>query len=239
MAEGRKFDLDEGTVLVVHDDGRVRRAPLPSGIDPDTFRNALAAVDTLYRREGVFPSPEETAKYWDRISLKTYRKIWALEEFKTALDLRGISMDANAGLTPEQANAILLLSDPTDRRTVKTRLTQLGISQPKYQAWMRNPLFAETLRKRSEDNLKDGVSVAINRLIGNADAGDQRAIEKLLEVSGRYNPQNAELTNARQLILKLIEIIVRRVDDPATKKAIMEDLNEEMTIVQYETKMLE
>lgn len=235
----QRFELSEGKVLVIMDDGRVKPSNIPEGVDPTTFRDALAVVDMLYRKEGVFPSVKDCHKRWDKISEKTYSKIYATHEFEIALANRGISMSPNKGLTPEQGTALLLLSNPVDRRTTAVKLKELGISMPKYQAWMRNPLFAETLRQRAEQNLGDSVAVALNRLVGNAEAGDQRAIEKLLEVTGRYNPANAELANARQLILTLINIIVRRVEDPSVKKAIMDDISDELTIVQHETKMLE
>jgi len=235
----RRFELDDDKVMVVHDDGRVRPSPLPEGIDPQTFRNALAAVDVLYRRDGAMPTIEETYKSWSKISRKTYSKIWATSEFRDALSLRGIDMDPSAGLSPEQGMALLLLSDPTDRRSTSVKLRQLGISMPKYQAWMRQPLFAQTLRERSEQNLGDSVATALNRLVGNVEAGDQRAIEKLLEISGRYNPAAIEQANARQVILAVVEIVLKHVHDAETKKAIMADLSDTMTIVTHETKMVE
>lgn len=224
----RAFDLDDDSVLVVHDDGRVRRSPVPSGVEPHTFRNALAAVDVLYRREGVFPTIDEVYKSWPKITKKTYSKIFATSEFKQALELRGIDMQPSLGLSEEQSMAILLLSDPTDRRTTSTKLRQLGISMPKYQAWMRQPLFSQTLRQRAEQNIGDAIPVALNRLIGNAEAGDQRAIEKLLEVSGRHNPAQTEIANAREVVLRLVEIILSRVHDQPTRNAILQDLTATM-----------
>lgn len=237
----RRFDLDQDgeNVLVVHDDGRVKATPVPAGIDGFTFRNALAACDTLYRREGVFPTVKEVYESWPKITKRTYEKIFATPEFKQALEARGIHMEEYPGLTEEQAMAVLLLSDPTDRRTTTAKLRQLGISQPKYHAWMRQPLFSRTLRERSEQNLGDAIPTALNRLVGNVEAGDQRAIEKLLEVTGRYNPQQTEMNNAREVILRLVEIILKHVQDPDTKKAIMQDLTETMTVVHSETRVLE
>lgn len=235
----RSFELSDDSVMVVHDDGRVRPSPLPEGVDPVVFRDALATVDMLYRREGVFPSVEEAFKLWPKITKKTYSRIYATSEFRDALSLRGISMDKDAGLSPEQSMALLLLSDPTDRRTTATKLRQLGISMPKYQAWMRQPLFAQSLRSRSEQNLGDSIPTALNRLAGNVEAGDQRAIEKLLEITGRYNPASAELANARQVILTLIEIILKHVQDTDTKRAIMTELKDTGILVAQETRMLE
>ena len=235
----RSFELSGDTVMVVHDDGRVRPSPLPDGVEPMTVRDILATVDILYRREGVFPTVEEAHKLWSKIPKKTYSLVFALPEFRDALSLRGIRMADDSGLSPEQSMALLLLSDPTDRRTTATKLKQLGISMARYQAWMRQPLFAQTLRTRSEQNLGDAIPIALNRLVGNVESGDQRAIEKLLEVTGRYNPASAELANARQVILTLIEIILKHVQDTETKRAIMSELKDTGILVAQETKMLE
>lgn len=219
----RSFETDGNEVVVIHEDGRVRRSPVPDGVDRETFRNALAAVDVLYRREGVMPNVEEVYKSWDRITKKTYSRLFAMSEFKQALELRGIFMSPNSGLTEEQGLAILHLSNP-DGKTVQSKLKQLGISMPKHQAWMRQPLYAETLRQRSEQNLGDSVSTALNQLVANADKGDQRAVEKLLEISGRYNPAQIEAENARQVVLVMVEAVLKHVSDKSEKAAILSEV---------------
>lgn len=225
---GRAFELDDGEIVVIADDGRVRRSPVPSGIDPDVFRNILAATDILYGREGSVPTVEEVHKLWPRNQKKTISKIFATSEFKQALALRGIELDPENGLTQEQAMAITLLSDPTDTRMTTTKLRQLGISQQKYHNWMRQPLFSQLLRERSEHNLGDAIPVALNRLVGNAEKGDQRAIEKLLEITGRYNPAQIEVGNARQVVLVMVEAVLRHVKDKEARAAILGEVQDAM-----------
>jgi len=219
---------DDGSVLVVHADGRVVPSPVPTGFDPYLFRDILAAINVFYLRNGYVPSVDEVSKSWDRISKKTYSKAYATPELKAALAIRGISMDPATGVSPEQAVAIQLLSDPTDRRALSTKLRQIGVSMPKYQNWMRQPLFAELLSKRSEQNLMDAVPIALNRLIGNADSGDQRAIEKVLEITGRWNPQQQEINNARQVVLVLVEAVLKHVSSKEEKDAILAEVEQAM-----------
>lgn len=221
-------DEDDSSVLVVHTDGRVVPSPIPTGFDPYLFRDILAAINVFYLRNGYVPSVDEVAKSWDRIGKKTYAKAYATPELKAALEIRGISMDPVNGVSPEQAMAIQLLSDPTDRRALNTKLRQLGISMPKYQNWMRQPLFSELLSKRSEQNLVDAVPIALNRLIGNADAGDQRAIDKILEMTGRWNPNQQEIANARQVVLVLVEAVLKHVSSKGEKDAILAEVEQAM-----------
>lgn len=224
----RSFETDGDEVVVIHEDGRVKRSPVPADVHREVFRNALAAVDILYRREGRFPSVEEAYKSWPQISKKTYSKIFTTSEFKQALELRGIAMSPNSGLTEEQGLAILHLSNP-DGKSIQGKLRSLGISMPKYQAWMRQPLFAETLRQRSEQNLGDAIPIALNQLVANADKGDQRAIEKLLEISGRYNPAQAEQANARQVVLIMVESVLKHVSSKEERTAILSEVENAMT----------
>lgn len=221
------FETDGGEVVVTHLDGRVRRSPSPDGVNRATFRDVLAAVDTLYRRNGVFPTVEDTHKSWPKIPLKTYSRVFATPEFKQAVELRGLSVEENPGLSPEQSRAILLLATP-DGKTLQNKLKQLGISDAKYRAWMRQDVFAATLRQRSEQVLGDSVSVALNQLVANADRGDQRAIEKLLEISGRYNPAQIEQQNAKQVVILVVEAVLKHVSNPDEKKAILAEVESAM-----------
>ena len=207
-------DIDvEGRQLVIMKDGRVRKSPVPDGFSPQMFRHVVAGVDLLYRQRGRVPSINEVVSSWENFDKPTVSKIWATPEFREALSIRGIEFDPKIGLTAEQLYAIQILQDPSDRRTVKARLEQVGIPIGKYRAWMRNPVFAHAMSEQAEQNLGDSVQMAINRLVSAADAGDLRAIEKILEVSGRWNPQQQEVANARTVVLTVMEVIQEELSD--------------------------
>lgn len=222
------FETDGGELVTVHMDGRVRRSPIPSGVRKETFRDIVAAVDVLYRREGKFPNVDEVYASWPKIPKKTYSLVYATSEFKQALEHRGIDVSPNPGLTAEQSMAILTLSNP-DGKTVQSKLRGMGISMPKYQAWMRQHLFAETLRQRSEQNLGDAIPTALNQLVANADKGDQRAIEKVLEISGRYNPALIEAANAQQVVLVVVEAVLKHVSNKDERTAILGEVENALT----------
>lgn len=217
----REIELD-GRELVIMLDGRVKRSPVPDTFSPAMFRHIVAAIDLLYRRNGIVPSVNEIVKEWEGFDRKAVEKALASPEMKQALSLRGIELDMKAGLTDEQLYAIAILQDPSDRRSTKARLEAVGISMAKYRAWMRNPMFSGYMSAQAEHNLGDAVQMAMNRLIANADAGDGRAIEKILEISGRWNPQQQELQNARTVVLTFMEILQEELaGDPKLLDRIM------------------
>lgn len=211
----------EGRQLRIVKDGRVQYSPVPDGYSPQMFRHIVAGVDLLYRRNGKVPTINELMASWEDFDHKTVKTAWATPEFKEALRLRGIEFDPKVGLTAEQLYAIQILQDPTDRRTTKARLEQVGIPIGKYRAWMRNPVFSRAMSEQAEQNLGDSVQVALNRLVANAEAGDQRAIEKILEISGRWNPQQQEVQNARTVVMTVMEVIQEELSGSDEDKAIL------------------
>lgn len=218
----------QGRELVIQTDGRVVRSPVPDGFSPAMFRHIVAAVDVLYRRNGMLPTPAEVAKDWDGFTVKTIQKAYATEELKTALRIRGIEWHQRAGLTADQLYALSILQDPTDRRTTKVKLEAIGVSMTTYRGWMRNPVFSGYMSTQAEQNLGDAVQMAVNKLVGNAEAGDQRAIEKILEISGRWNPQQQEIQNARTVVLTFMEVIQSEIADTELLSRIMTKVRSKM-----------
>ncbi len=212
----RAFEV-EGEEVLIATDGRVERSPVPAGIKPATFRHVLAAADVLYRRNGIFPTVSEILKEWDGFSRDEVSKAFVSPEMKKALAIRGIEMNPKAGLSAEQATALLVLQNPSDGRSTSAKLASIGVSMPKYRAWMRNKLFSQLMREQAENNLGDSVQMAINKLISNAESGDARAIEKILEMSGRWNPQQQDVQNARQVVLIFMEAVQKYVEKDALK----------------------
>lgn len=210
----------EGKSLVIKTDGRVVRSPVPADIDPKMFRHVVAAVDMLYRRDGVIPTEAEIMRQWEGFSKKAVHESMASQEMKDALSLRGVDWEPKMGLSALQLNAILLLQDPTDPRSTRARLADIGVSMSTYRAWMRNRAFAEHMNSQAEANLGDAVQMAINRMISQAETGDMRAIEKVLEVSGRYNPQQTELQNARTILSIFFEELEKHADTDVIRSVL-------------------
>lgn len=227
--------MDEPRTLTVRDllDG-YQRIPVPAGFSDLAFRNAVATASTLYNTQGKLPSVDDLHKAWPRIPKATYAAIVVTKEFKQAMLYRGVDWDDKAGLSLEQNHALLLLSDPSDRRTTGAKLKQLGIPYARYQAWMRQPLFANVLRQQSENVLADAVPAMLNKLVGNIEAGDNQSIKLGLEISGRYNPAQQQVEDAKAIVQRVVEAVIRRVHDPEVRMAILTDIREAALVVGIE-----
>lgn len=160
-----------------------------------------------------------------------------------ALEDRGISgkhfiplnelngpVGTRAKLTPIQlivANSMLNL---TDTRPPKKKLQDAGVSPYQYQAWMKDPDFKQYMVDISEGLLNDVQHEVLLSLIDRATAGDMKAIEYYMEMTGRYvkqtvsNPQANSAQDFQQMIVRIIEIVVDEVDNPNTAARISDRL---------------
>lgn len=218
------FQLGDGTVSVRDAAGVYHPVETPSGFTDYAFRNIVAAVDTHYRQFGKLPSATEAQKLWPKTTAKIIASLMMTEEFRLALAYRGVEWEVDSGLSLQQSMALLKLTDWTDTRSTSVKLKELGIPMARYQAWMKQPLFAEAYRARTESALGDAVPLALNKLMGNVERGDQRAIEKVLEITGRWNPAQQSVADLQLYVIRIMEAIVRHVPDPAVRGAILDDI---------------
>lgn len=206
-------------------DGSFKQVATPSGFTPAGFRNAVAAFDAAYRLQGSLPGVDEVHRFWPKLSKETYARLFLTEEFKEALRYRGVEWDIDSGLSIEQSFALLSLTNWTDRRSVAVKLKELGIPMARHQAWLRQPLYAESYRQRVEANVnEEAVPTALNALMGNAGSGDFQSAKLLLEITGRWNPSATAVDDARAVVLAAIEAIIRHVPSAEVRKAILDDI---------------
>ena len=207
---------------------KINRVSTPQGFSDLMFRNVVAAFDTAYRTIGMLPSITEVNRYYPAAPVKTISALYLTEEFKDAIRYRGIEWSPDSGLSMEQNAALLALSDPTDRRSTTIKMRDLGIPYHRLSAWMRHPLFAQTRNQMAENNLRDAVPMVIDKLIGNAEASDQRAIELILKITGRWNPDQMQLDDAKTVVHKVMESVIRNVTDAKIRAAILADVQAEV-----------
>lgn len=215
------FEVGDGEIRVRDRDGSFRPVPTPVGFSDLAFRNAVSATYTCYLRDGKLPSVTEVHKLWPNIPVKTYSAIFLTEEFKQALDYRGVAWDPEQGLSLEQQLAIVKMSDPSDRRSQNVKLKELNIPVARWQAWQKHPLFREAWTKRAEDTLAEAVNGTIVALAGNAMSGDLQASKLVLEMTGRWNPSQQSLDDARMVVQTLVEVMVEEIADPELRSRIL------------------
>lgn len=225
-------DMDAGLAAGAGDDrrpagddrdlvGAVLAIEIPSRFSEDLWRRAITVYQLYWDREGLVPTPEQAHRSWDRIKLATYQELSLEPEFQRALELRGIELEPTESLSDVQVMVLMKLTDPSDRRTERAKLRDLGVSWPRYQGWLKNPVFIKEKRRRTEETFADVQDVALMKLRGNVEAGDQRAVEFALEVTGRYNRQQIAVQDARVVVQTIVEAVIAEVKDAEVRDAIL------------------
>jgi hypothetical protein len=215
----------DGGIELANPAGKFKQIATPEGYTDLAFRNVVSAFDTAYRINGRIPSVDEVAMLWPSIPKKTISGLMLSDEFKQALAYRGVEWNPENGLTMEQQTTLLKLSDPYDKRALSTKLKELGIPMPRFQGWLKQPLFFEIYNTYSQNAYKEALPALRNRLISNAEAGDHKAIELVFAITNEWNPAQQSLEDARVIIMKIVEAITTHVKDPDVRKAILTDIS--------------
>lgn len=145
------------------------------------------------------------------------------EETTHALAIRGVSTETH--LTPEQDYALSILTDTSSNLNWNARMRRAGMSNAKLAAWRQNPTFDRALNSMAEQIAanSDVALIELGRLAGD---GNLRAIEKSLEISGRYNPAQQSTVDAIAIINRTVEVLSKHLSDqPDLLRAIAADLS--------------
>lgn len=190
----------------------VKLPTFPSGLPvtgPD-FRTVVGAAYQLHLTNDL---SADAIKRITRVPPKIVDVIFNSEAFKTAIELRGVELDS-AYLTPEQDLTIQLLSDPTLKGGLTSRLRAAGVPFAKYRAWLKNPVFKDRINRLQSGVLKELEGDMLVALGEKATSGDLRAIEFAFEVTGKHNPAKQEAINLQEAIVQIIDILQQEIKDP-------------------------
>lgn len=152
------------------------------------------------------------------------KKILDSSDFKDAITARGINWDGQT-LTATQMLVAQILTNPTDKRDLKTKLRSAGVTYPQYRAWMNSPEFGGYMRQITEGMLTDHLPDFNTALTKKALGGDLNAIKYVNELSGRHDPNAQQLLDLQAIVQTLLEIIQRNVKDPETLKLIASEFS--------------
>lgn len=149
-----------------------------------------------------------------RPSINNIQSYLGTEDFASKMEELGINVDVTqTGLSVEQLGFLAILTNATDGRTLKAKLRAAGVSGAMYQAWMRQPRFAEMYKKWAGQTLMDAIPAAEIQLANAMASGDMPAIRLGLEVTGRHDPANKKQVDAQKLVGLILEVLEEEVPD--------------------------
>lgn len=194
----------------------------PKDCEPGTFKSVLSGAFQSYLSNGRLIR-DDVARV-SGVPVATVRSIMETEEFGYAMALRGVDTKGVGTLTPQQDAALMILTDIGSRRNWGQRLSDAGISQAVFSAWMKNPTFARRFSGISEEiTANHGVAlVELGRKVGE---GDFNAIKFQLEVSGRYSSAQQAQVDVMLMMNKIMESLsIHLAGKPEVLRAVAKDM---------------
>jgi len=194
----------------------------------DTEIKILTLIDQRFWETGGLIDDDRIVEELG-VPKQTVSKAWKKDEFRQALLARGVDLtpDSSKGLlTPTQALLANLLFNVGDKRSVREKCEAVGVSSQQYTAWLRQPGFADYLRKRAESAFAATDFQAYQSLSQLVSEKDIQGIKLFFEMRGIYNPKLQVEVNVEQVVVKVVEIITRHVSDPNTLVAIANEIEQ-------------
>lgn len=202
---------------------RTSLLPVPANLSPASFRGVLAGATAAYSIKKGVPTVQEISEYCTQRPA-TISKVIASPEFKTIMSSRGFPFEV-AKLSPEQLFAVSIITDPSNRKPLASKLKQAGVSYAVYRAWLKQPHFSQYIQKISEDMLGEHVQDVHTRVLEKATNGDIQAIKLYYELTGRHDPQKQQMIDLNGIIGLLLEVITRYVPDTVALSKITQDID--------------
>lgn len=210
---------------------RMVRVDLPPGVSEYTFRQVIAAGYAAFLETGETPNAEMIQKYAPRLAISRINAVLSSPAYRRAMTIRGVTLDDSTGLTVEQDLAIQIIMDPNGE-SLQKKLKRAGVSMSKYRAWLKNPLFAQQVRRMGMSVLEDHSHDMMVALAGRATEGDLNSIKYAFELTGKYRPQQINNgPDAETVIMHFVEIVQRHLKDVPNGTEILRAIAADMSMV--------
>lgn len=194
-------------------------------LDEDQFL-MLCYIEQKFWETGYIPTNEVIQREL-RLDSKTIDRAWKKDTFREAIISRGIDLkgkESGKVLTPTQLMLANLLLNAHDTRSVREKIASINVSSQQYHAWKRQPAFAEYLRKRAEAVFSAADSTAYTKLVEAVEEGDTNALKLFFEMRGIHNPRVQVDVNIQGVMVRVVEIISKHVQDPLVLDAIANEM---------------
>jgi hypothetical protein len=187
---------------------------------------ALAFIEQAFYSHGGLPTNDQIAETLG-ISAGTIARYWQNESFRAALAKRGIDLSPEASkglLTPKQLHVANMMLNMHDKRSPREKLKEADVTSQQYHVWLRQSAFQNYLKRRAEELFKASDSEAYMSLIETVRGGDVNAIKLFFEMRGVYTPRAQLDVNVESVMVRVIEIVAKHVQDGVVLQKIADDI---------------
>jgi hypothetical protein len=170
-------------------------------------------------REGIAITAVNLHQYNMDVRELDAAEILSTPLFADAMAEQGIPLMATPGLSPEQLAAIAIYMDMTVPLRHAQKLKAAGVTQAKWNGWMRQAEFARHINQLATDITKASGPVARQRLAQLVDEGNLAAITLTFEMEGIHD-RRKETVDANAMLMGIFNILDEEVYDRAILERI-------------------
>jgi hypothetical protein len=190
-------------------------------------KEVLTYFEQCYMLSGTLPSRQKCLDAG--FAAKSYDIAIRKQAFHTALMNRGIldrsSLKIQDGLTREQLQVANILLDFRDKRSDTKKLAEANITTAKYNGWLKDPVFQNYIRTRSEQVINENQRDINDALLNRARSGDIGAIKYTNQMTGYFDPDKKDVTDVNMVLMSVLDILQRHLStNPEILSSVAEEL---------------
>ncbi len=215
--------MPEKSLAVLPKNLPANKFPKSGNVGPQFVKRIMPWFESFWHEHHRYPEHSEIMQKFG-FSMEQVDKLNTHKFWLKALDARGITRPGRNDLylNDRQIAAVAILTNFSDTRPVASKLANAGISMEELNGWYKNPKFNEELSRRAEDVLQVSQPMAKAELARQVARGHFPALKFYMEITGQVQTQ--EQINLRQSVQILVEAVQKHVTDPATLRAISEEV---------------
>jgi len=198
----------------------------PAGLLTAQQAEMVALIEQLFWQHGKLPTNDYIAEKL-RLTPSTVAKYWNDDTVRASLIKRCIDLRPEQSkdlLTAPQLLLVNMLLNQHDKRSVRQKLEECGVSSQQYHAWLRQASFVGYINQRAEQLFGASDHEAYMALLDTVRGGDVQGIKLFMEMRGKYTPRAEVQMNMEMILSKVVEIIAIHVKDPNVLNAIAYDI---------------
>jgi hypothetical protein len=186
--------------------------------------NAVDFCEEHWHRYRRFPTKQELGQFYKA----PVDSFLSHPTVRFSLENRGITVPAEesdlpTGLSKIQVAAALKFLDVEDKRSLSTKLKEIGVTTAQWYGWMKSKRFKDFVIDNSASDFEDALHEAQMGLRRSMERGETQAIKLYYELTKRYNSNEGQIGNLRVVLAQIIETVQRHVTDAETLKLIAND----------------
>lgn len=193
----------------------------------DRLSNGVVIAARKLFIEGQPINAENIIREWDTSvilcpDIGYVRAYIETEEFQRKMDSVGAlakKEDERKGLTSAQIAMITTLTYP-DGKSLHMKLKKHKVPWVTFQGWLKQPKFLEHLKLTAEQALSASEAFALIQLVNQSASGNQKAIDTVLAMTGRWDPNNRKQVDAQKMVGIILQVLDEEINDPDLKARI-------------------